>query len=560
MQKDNIKRRSPLPLNYKDKSYIEPEDLKVKVLSFLPSIPINDESIINELGRNYLGPDEVVALIQVAVSRSVDYQAGLEEELLGIKSQGKGIRDVILKKNLSGIGRGHSLDGLPVLALGINGTKMIDSAFTGMVYSRSLVTSGRRRQTSSTELVVPRSISGNKGLLDEYIQISEDLFAAFDDIKKRYPKKIDAIQAFNKLKPYNDPADLFYVVPLSSIVNLSVGLEDEIAQGTAYLPEEFSIFIDTIKSIVDDIGLGQIYRLRKAVQRETYLHYTIFKDPSPNYATLKHEELGNPTTPRIVGVKNDLPNSALKELRDLEDMFCEQREYRDAAHLYQIATRNRKALSDFCRRYNEAVQIQTISSLSWRVWSEQKRHATLNQQVESIYTAADRAYRIIESIWEVIENRADTDTIASTAATAFVISDKIASDKDMLSEYIYHTARQIMFYGKLRQCGVPERDALYIIPRNIRVRTLESYDLINAVSLELPLRLCTECEPERRMTSEIKAGLMKEQIPELAFLFEPKCNLGYCTEGSFCGNIKRMNPGYNMDVHKGIAQIIASKG
>jgi hypothetical protein len=52
-------------------SYIEPQDLKVKTIDFLPKVPINDEALKNELGRDFLGPDEVVALIQVAVSRSV---------------------------------------------------------------------------------------------------------------------------------------------------------------------------------------------------------------------------------------------------------------------------------------------------------------------------------------------------------------------------------------------------------------------------------------------------------------------------------------------------------
>ena len=131
-----------MAFEHNGKRYVEPQDLKVKLLNFLPSVPISDATLKQELGRDFLGPDEVVALIQVAVARAVDYQSGLEQELLKMISEGKKITEAIFKKNQSGIGRGHSLDGLPVVALGINGTKMIDSAFTGMVYSRSLVTSG----------------------------------------------------------------------------------------------------------------------------------------------------------------------------------------------------------------------------------------------------------------------------------------------------------------------------------------------------------------------------------------------------------------------------------
>ena len=539
------------------KTYLEPQDLKVKLLDFLPSVPTQNSAVISELGRKFLGPDEVVALIQVAVARSVDYQSDLEEELLKIHDSGKNIPETIFKKNLSGIGRGHSLDGLPVIALGVNGTKMIDSALTGVVYSRSLVTSGRRRETKPLELVVPRSISADTELFEEYRTISEELFAFSDQIKTRYTKKFDAIQALNKLKPYNDPADLFYVLPLSSLVNLAVRVEEERRNNTAYLPEECAFFIDALEAMIDEIGMGQIYRMRKAVPRETYLHYTIFRKPTGDYAADKHEEYGNPVDPKVVGMMNDLPAGIADELKVIEEGFKACRDYKDAADLYLRACRNQEILSSFCRRYNEALNIKTISTLSWRVWSEQKRHGTLSQHVESIYTAADRAYKMVKEIWPAIEAVQDIAKILPLAEKAFVISDDLKNEKEILQGYIYHTARQIMFYGKLIENNIPTRDALYSVPRNIRLRTLESYDLINAISLELPLRLCTECEPERRITSEKKAESLKQHLPDLAFLFEPKCSLGYCTEGKFCANIMHLNPNYTMDIHKEIARIIS---
>jgi len=538
-------------------TYLEPQDLKVKLLDFLPSVPTQNKAVIGELGRRFLGPDEVVALIQVAVARSVDYQSDLENELLKIHDSGKNIPETIFKKNLSGIGRGHSLDGLPVIALGINGTKMIDSALTGVVYSRSLVTSGRRRETKLLELVAPGSISADSELFAEYRKISQELFVFAEQIKTRYTKKFDAIQALNKLKPYNDPADLFYVLPLSSLVNLAARVEEEKRNNTAYLPEECALFIDIIEEMIDGIGMGQIYRMRKAVPRETYLHYNIFRKPLRDYAADKHEEHGNPVDPEVVGVMNDLPESALDELKEIEAGFKSCRDYTDAADLYLRACRNQEILSNFCRRYNEALTIKTVSTLSWRVWSEQKRHGTLSQHVESIYTAADRAYKMVKEIWPAIEAGQDLGKILPQAEKAFVISDDLKKEDEILQGYLFHTARQIMFYGKLIERGIPPRDALYSMPRNIRLRTLESYDLINAVSLELPLRLCTECEPERRITSEKKAESFKKHLPELAFLFEPKCSLGYCTEGKFCPNILRLNPNYTMDTHKEIARIIS---
>jgi len=547
-----------MSFEHNGKRYLEPQDLKVKLLNFLPSVPLSDPGLRRELGRDFLGPDEVVALIQVAVARAVDYQAGLEQELLDMQAAGKNIPETIFKKNLSGIGRGHSLDGLPVVALGINGTKMIDSAFTGMVYARSLVTSGRRRETTLSELVVPRGISSAPQLFSEYLAIAEDLFALSEEIRRSYAKKIDAIQAFNKLRPYNDPGDLFYVLPLSSLVNLAMQVDEERRSGTDWLPEEFALFIEIMEGLVDKAGMGQIFRMRRAVPRETYQHYQIFKAPGADYVTARHAEKNNPIDPEVVRLVDDLPAQARTELARLKDLFASVKAYKDPAGLYDLTRSNLAALSNFCRRYNAALTIQTISSLSWRVWSEQKRHGTLSQHVESIYTAAQRAYEIVREIWPKLRDRHCEDELVARAEQAFVIGDDIKAERGMCAAYVFHSARQIMFYGRLVEAGIKPRDALYIVPRNIRVRTLESYDLINAVSLELPLRLCTECEPERRITSEKKAELFKEALPELAFLFEPKCSLGFCTEGKFCAKIMRLNKAYNQATHKAIADIIAA--
>lgn len=546
-----------MAFEYQGQRYVEPQDLKIKLFNALPQVELSDAGLKAELGRDFLGPDEIVALIQVAVARSVDYQTGLEDELRKIQASGKAIRETVYKKNLTGIGRGHSLDGLPVIALGLNGTKMIDSAFTGMVYSRSLVTSGRRRETTASETVIPRSISSNPELLREYLEVSTALFTLAADIKERYGRKVDAIQAFNKLKPYNDPADLFYVVPLSSLVNLSAAVSQERSAGTSYLPEEFGFFVDQLPELLDSVGMGQIYRLRQAVPRETYLHYNVFRAPEPDYASLLHEEAGNPLEPKVVRLTNDLPAAARAELKDLRVRFAELAICADAASLYAATRRNQAALSSFCRRYNDALSFKTISSLSWRVWSEQKRHATLKQHVESIYTAAGRAAKIARAIWPAIAN---LEQVLPQAEQAFVIEEHLKAEPEMLKNYVYHSTRQLKLYADLVEKGVPERDALYCVPRNVRVRTLESYDAINALSLELPLRLCTECEPERRHTSELKAKELRELLPEMDFLLEPKCSLGYCTEGNFCGQIKRLNPNYNVELHQSLAKLIADAG
>jgi len=268
-----------------------------------------------------------------------------------------------------------------------------------MVYSRSLVTSGRRRETTPLELVVPRSIREDAALFEEYRRISEDLAAFAAGIKTRFSKKLDAIQALNKLKPYNDPADLFFVLPLSSLVNLAMQVEEERLCGTQYLPEECAFFVEAVEDILDGIGMGQLYRMRKAVPRETYLHYSLFRAPEPDYASERHRAFGNPLVPQVASVMDDLPLSARAELAALKGQLEGLKDFADADDLYRRTCRNKEQLSRLCRRYNEALRVQTISSLSWRVWSEQKRHGTLAQHVESIYAAASRACELVCEIW-----------------------------------------------------------------------------------------------------------------------------------------------------------------
>jgi hypothetical protein len=88
---------------------------------------------------------------------------------------------------------------------------MIDSALTGIVASRSLVTSGRRKTVNQEELVIPKSFANNPKLLEEYILISKDIFADSKKIKEQFGK-LKAIETFNKILPYNNPANLMYCI------------------------------------------------------------------------------------------------------------------------------------------------------------------------------------------------------------------------------------------------------------------------------------------------------------------------------------------------------------
>jgi len=560
-----------MPIKFGDKNYSTDEELQVANLGFWPRVDIKDtklkEYFEREFGRSFLGGDELVAYAQSLVSRGMDLD-GLEQEILqDLNNPEKGnLGDVVFNKTATGIGRGHSLGGLAGVVLGLHGTKMIDSGLTGLCASRSLATSSRRRETKDSEIVIPASLGNKPDLLKEYMQISEEVLAQAEDFKARFGK-LGGVETFNKVIPYNNPADLFYVVPLDSMVSLFGEVRADRANPNGpFLPKEVGQLTDKFKEIAEKAGQGIMFGQRVQVPRDTYLHYSVFKDPSsPNYALEMGEENGMNIDPKIVGCNVNSTMGFKTGLEKVKRLIQETRNVQDPKELHKRALENMSALREFVNEYNEAVNVTIADSLSWRVWSEQKRHATLRQNVESVYSAADRAYKGLMPLWNKISEASQTNNVDAIVKMLpevekhIVIDERLKKSPELLVPYIYSSARQLMFYGKMLDEGFEQRDALYITPKNIRVRTLEKYDLANLVDLEFPLRLCSTCEPERKASSWKKREAMLGVVPELEPLLQPKCNLGYCTEGKFCGRITDIRE-YNQDLHKATKDAMLSKG
>ena len=219
---------------------------------------------------------------------------------------------------------------------------------------------------------------------------------------------------------------------------------------------------------------------------------------------------------------------------------------------------------NFVGAYNEDVRIRILDSLSWRVWSEQKRHATLRQNVESVYSASERAYEKIAEVWPEIEkiyqqhnqgNVQDPVNLIERVEDAIVIDERMKKEPDLVIPYIYHTAKQLGLFKKMIDAGISQRDALYIVPKNIKIRTSENYDLINLIDLELPLRLCSTCEPERKFTAWQKRDAIAATVPELSYFLSPKCVIGFCTEPTYCGQITGKRE-YGRELHEKVNRMM----
>ncbi len=556
-----------MPVEYKGQSFMSDDDLKVNILGFWPKWGIQNPElrrIFEEAtDRNFLGGDELVSYAQSLVSKGMDF-AALEEEILkDIQYSEKSLEEIVYKKTSTGIGRGHSLGGLSGVVLGIHGTKMIDSGLTGLVASRSLVTSSRRRETTDEEIVVPKALINKPVLLKEYVEVSREVFNLAGEFKEKF-KKLGGIETFNKLIPYNNPADLFIVLPLDTLATLAseVMYDRENANGN-FVPREIHNLVSKFSEITKEVGLNTMYEQRIRVPRDTYLHYTVFRDPYPllkNEALEEAEKRDMPLQPQIID--SSITSNAIEKLKRLREFTKDNMQIQDPKELADAAKRYMLSMRAFVGENNESVRVKILDSLSWRVWSEQKRHATLRQSVESVYSAAQRNAQNMSQLWPIIHGAygaSQTFTIEnilgprliSEAEKSIIIDDRLKKQPELLAPYLYYTAKQLNLFQKMLEAGIEPRDALYIVPKNIRLRTLEHYDLINLIDLELPLRLCDTCEPERKATAWQKRDIIAEKIPVLNDFLYPKCSVGFCTEGKYCGHLTSKRD-YNKELHKAV--------
>jgi len=521
-------------------------NLEIELAGFWPRIDIKNKKLRKKIGKDFLGPDYIISFLQKAVYKSVPLIEGLEEEIL----KEEDVRKTAFDKFSSSMLRGHSLDGSAGVTLKLHGSKLLDSALTGLVFSRSFVTSGRRAKISKENIIIPEAIDKNHNLRKEYLKTSETAI----DIYNKIIEKTGSKQLAAKVVSYNNPCDLYIVLPLSSITTIALELEQQKKNNQVWLPREVEELISRLEDeILFKIDMKIMYETRKAALRDTYLHWYPFKPKDENFAS-EMAELTNSLEPELIAPSiNIQPTKGLREkLKYLEEKIKYTHTISDPKELVRTARENLLLLRDIVDSYNDSISIKTTSSLSWRVWSEQKRHSTLKQCVESVYKASDRAYNIIE------EARNNED-FCKMPEKAFVIPQEIKKDKELLKDYVLISSEQHLLRKKLLSAGIEERDAIYVVPRNTILRTVENYDLINMIDLELPLRTCTTCEPERRTTAEKKAEIISEimnkiGLPEISYMIGPKCILGYCTEPKFCGKILKYNSDYSISLHNQVRE------
>ena len=477
-------------------------DLKLQFLGIIPKL---------QDPTGTLNPEQIAALSALLTFKGKSVKGLLAETIDKGQDLSKKVRVILNKSSL----RGHaSIATTPTLAFSFEASKFLDSLLTGMTFSSSLMASGRRTNTTADDIVCPSSIWKNKKARKIYEKQSIENISCQNWLLENGVSKDEA----SKILQYGIYGTGIIVVPVESIV----GFAREWNLEKNWMPEEAKMLLDWFGKNSKEWGIGQLLPTRFVAPRDIYPYPNIFKDPKkPNLAREAKEAIECQLKP-----SKDL-KAKLKKLNELTK---------------NISTKKEKILKDWpklvalrreiCRDYNLSVSATICTRPSWRVWGEKKRHRTVPQVVDSIYYAVEQA--------------------------KFSKPPAIQANKEFAKRYNSCIRGSLDCYHKLIRMGIRKADALFVIPRGIRINVVQKYDLFNLISGYFPTRLCTTVEEQLLKMTTAEADRLKKifrskNLPELADALVVKCHTTcFCHEEKHCGQILSQVKNYDEEFHKKI--------
>lgn len=507
------------------------KDLKLKFLGIVPIL--KDKKI-------FLNPQEIVSFSALLTFKGKDILKLLKDSLKkGEKIEDK-IKRILNKSSL----RGHaSLSTTPVLCFSFEGSKFLDSALTGSYFGSFLMSSGRRTETTEKDIIFPSTILKNKKATDLYKKTSEKNIEFLNFLLKEGIKKDSA----SKILQYGIYGTGLVQFPIESIISLKREFELE----KEWMPEEVGFLLEKIEKKLKKFGVDLLYFTRLISPRNTYPYPNIFKDPrKSNLAReieLKKDDF------KIISVNLNITPSLRRKL------FLLKKEIEKISKSKEEIKRNWQKILFFFREiirdYNLAVEIKVLSRVPWRIWGEKKRHRSCPQVVDSIYFSINKALQVFKRKKEKIEEGKISETDKESIKTVFSLPPSISNNEKFLTPYLKRALDSFLTYEKLLEMGVKERDAIFIIPRGVKIQMIQRYDLFNLISGFYPLRLCKTAEEELNYLTHLEAKKIKEILLKkgekiLSDFISPKCYLvPFCLEEEMCGRIKEKVKEYDEKFH-----------
>ena len=303
------------------------------------------------------------------------------------------------------------------------------------------------------------------------------------------------------------------------------------------------------------MGVDLLYATREAAPRNVYPYPNIFKNPKNSNLVreiLKNGKLVDGS--KLISIDISIPQELKKKLVNLEKNKKEtlsslkkiKREWINLLSLYQ----------EIFRDYNLALKLKVLSSIPWRVWGEKKRHRTAPQVIESIYYCIERAAKKFSKFKKQIEVKKINKKLVKEIEEVFSVPPSIKNNQEFLEEYLLITLKSFEAYQNLIKLRIKPREAIFLIPRAVKIDILQEYDLYNLLTGYYPLRLCSTAEEEMRRNSlrevaQIKKALAKEGLGFLNKFIGPKCEIvGFCPEEKSCPMILSSVKNYNEKFHQ----------
>ena len=464
-------------------------------------------------GKNYpLGPDEIIALAGTMTykGKSVKEIAKNIIEKKGFDGLEKKVEKVILESAARGHASIATTTGLWLLFK--ESSKLVDSLFTGAVFSSSFMPSGRRTGIEKENIIATKSIIKSK-FKQEYQSVIEDTIDFYKNLLSEGIPKDEA----SKILPYGMTGGGLIFLPLETII----GFKREFEMEKDWIPNEGKKFIELIEKRLPKIGAYKTYKARENAARPTLPYPNIFKDPTRN--TGIDEE-------KVDDIK--IINYNIKEYKGLKQSLyelskLEKEIFINDEHVMKGWNKLLMKRNEICRDFYDAVRIDIITNSPLRVWGEVKRHRTLKQDVESVYKAINRATEDLRRVERYV-------SVPPTIKSRFK------------NEWIEHMEKMLHTYKDMTS-NTPPRDAFLIIPRGLKLKIKKTYDLWQLLSGYIPLRLCTTAEEEMRRTTIKEVKMIKKILPEYIGKFiVPKCyHVGFCLEKETCGEVSKLRPEYN---------------
>jgi len=519
-------------------------NLKIKFLGIIPVF--KDETGV-------LNPQEIVALSGLLTFSGKSIENVLKE----ITDKGENLNDKIknILRKSSLIGHA-SMSTTPVLSFSYEASKFLDSGLTGIVFASAIMASGRRTDTTINDIVYPSSISENEKASEIYRIASEKNINILNWLLGQGVQKDEA----SKILQYGIYGTGIIQLPIESIVSLKREYEVE----KEWMPEEIGMVLKEVGKELKKFGVDLLYATRVVAPRNTYPFPSIFRDPKEislvrdiakkkkskeDFQIVSSDFVVTPALKkRLDGLKKEI-EEAVKDRTTFKDKWIGLLEKRQ-----QIA-----------RDYGLSANIKMLSSVAWRVWGDKKRHRTVPMVVESVYYCAERAVKVFNKYKTSIKDKKVSPKMIDALNSVFSIPPSVRNNKEFLCGYLGRALDSLEVYSRLISMGVRERDAIFVIPRGLRIDVVQDYNLFNLIAGYYPLRTCSTVEEELRRLSlkeviAIKNLLKKKKLGWLAEHIAPKCfAAGFCLENKCCGAIKALTKDYDEQFHKEMMKDLESK-